>query len=79
MGCGPAAPADGTELIENGVSRAMGEPRVGYGTPGSTTPGAGPLYSGSSAANTEQRLIYVLSVVFRIVAPPGGLQRRPVR
>ena len=62
--------ADGTELIENGVSRAMGEPQVGYGTPGSTTPGAGPLYSGSSAANTEQRPIYVLSTIFRIVAPP---------
>ena len=61
--------SDGTELIENGVSQAMGEPQVGYGTPGSTMSGVGAIESGSTAPNTEERLIYGLSLVWRIVAP----------
>ena len=61
--------SDGTELIENGVSRAMGEPQVGYGTPGSTMSGVGAIESGSTGPNTEERLIYGLSLVWRIVAP----------
>ena len=56
--------ADGTELIVNGVSHAMGEPQVGYGAPG-----AGPIHSGLTAANTEERHLYGLSENFRIVAP----------
>ena len=56
--------ADGTELIVNGVSHAMGEPQVGYGAPG-----AGPIHSGLTAANTEERHLYGLSENFLIVAP----------
>ena len=56
--------ADGTELIVNGVSHAMGQPMVGYGTPGS-----GAVHSGFTATNTELRRLYGLSQVFRIVAP----------
>ena len=56
--------ADGTELIVNGVSHAMGQPMVGYGAPGS-----GAVHSGSTAANTEQRHLYGLSLTYRIVAP----------
>ena len=56
--------ADGTELIVNGVSHAMGQPMVGYGTPGS-----GAVHSGSTATNNELRRLYSLSQVFRIVAP----------
>ena len=52
---------DGTELVEGGVSRALGESLVGYGAPGATAPGAGPLHSGSTAANTEVRPLYVLT------------------
>ena len=56
--------ADGTELILNGVSHAMGEPQVGYGTPG-----AGLIHSGLTAANTGERRLYGLSGNFRIVSP----------
>ena len=55
--------SDGTELMVDGVSHALGQPQAGYGTPG-----AGPLHSGSTA-NTEEYPLYGLSVVFRIVAP----------
>ena len=50
---------DGTELVEGGVSRALGESLVGYGARRpppqrlhrrATAPGAGPLHSGSTAA-----------------------------
>ena len=61
--------SDGTELMEGGVSRALGQDPAGYGAPGSTAPGAGPLYSGSTAASTEERSLYVLSPVYRIIAP----------
>ena len=61
--------SDGTELIEGGVSRALGQDQVGYGAPGSTASGAGPLHSGSTAASTEERPLYGLSPVYRIIAP----------
>ena len=60
---------DGTELIENGISRALGQPQVGYGTPDSTVPVAGPLYSGSTADSTEGYALYGLTAVFRVVSP----------
>ena len=62
--------ADGRELMDGGTSRALGESMTGYGAPGSTTTGEGPIYSGSTAANTEMKPIVGLSSVFRIVNPP---------
>ena len=62
--------ADGRELIDGGTSRALGESMAGYGAPGSTTTGEGPIYSGSTAANTERKPIFSLSSVFRVVNPP---------
>ena len=60
--------SDGTALMVNGVSHALGQPQAGYATPGSTVSGAGPLHSGSTAANTEEYPMYGLSTAFRIVA-----------
>ena len=62
--------ADGRELLDGGTSSALGQSQVGYGAPGSTTPGEGPLHSGSTAANTEMRPIFSLSTVLRVVQPP---------
>ena len=62
--------ADGRELMDGGTSRALGESMAGYGAPGSTTTGEGPIYSGSTAANTEMKPIVGLSSVFRVVNPP---------
>ena len=56
--------SDGTELVEDGVSRAVGESRVGYGAPG-----ADPLHSSFTAANTEMRPLYVLMPPFEIGFP----------
>ena len=61
--------SDGTRLVEGGVSKVMGEPQVGYGTPGSTAAGVGPLYSGSTADATEELPFYTLSPVFRVRSP----------
>ena len=60
---------DGTGLVVGGVSRAIGESRVGYGAPGSTAAGAGPLYSGSTAANSEERPLYALGPPFEVGFP----------
>ena len=60
---------DGTELMVNGVSHALGQPQAGYGTPGSNTPGAGPLYSGSTADSTVLHSLYGLTSVYRVVNP----------
>ena len=62
--------ADGRELMDGGTSRALGESMAGYGAPGSTTTGEGPIYSGSTAANTERKPIVGLSTVFRVVQTP---------
>ena len=62
--------ADGTEFMESGVSRALGESRVAYGSPGSTTPGEGPISSGFTLPNTGMKPIFSLTSVFRIVHPP---------
>ena len=62
--------ADGRGLMDGGTSRALGESMAGYGAPGSTTTGEGPIYSGSTAANTEMKPIVGLSSVFRVVNPP---------
>ena len=59
--------SDGTELIVNGVSHAVGQPDVGYGTPGSASQGAGPIYSGHTAANTELYRFYGLTNVIYIL------------
>ena len=56
--------SDGTELVEDGVSRAVGESRVGYGAPG-----ADPLHSSFTAANTEMRPLYVLMPPFEVGFP----------
>ena len=56
--------SDGTELVEDGVSRAVGESRVGYGAPG-----ADPLHSSFTAANTEMRPLYVLLSPFEVGFP----------
>ena len=61
--------ADGRELVDGGTSRALGRSQVGYGAPGSSVPGEGPLYTGSTAANTELKPIYGISSVFRVVDP----------
>ena len=60
---------DGTELFDGTVSRAFGQDETGYGTPGSVTPGAGPLYSGSSADSAEERPLYGLSLELRVAFP----------
>ena len=60
---------DGTELMVNGVSHALGQPQAGYGTPGSNTPGVGPLQSGSTADSTVKQAIYGLTSVYRVVHP----------
>ena len=60
---------DGTELFDGTVSRAFGQGETGYGTPGSVTPGAGPLYSGSSADRAEGRPLYGLSLELRVAFP----------
>ena len=62
--------ADGRGLMDGGTSRALGESMAGYGAPGSTTTGEGPIYSGSTAANTEMKPIVGLSSVFRVVNSP---------
>ena len=59
---------DGTELLEGEVSRALGQPQAGYGTPGSAVEGAGPLHGGSVADSTETRPLYGLSLVLRVTA-----------
>ena len=56
--------SDGTELVEDGVSRALGESRVGYGAPG-----ADPLHSSFTAANAEMRPLYVLMAPFEVGFP----------
>ena len=56
--------SDGTELVEDGVSLALGESRVGYGAPG-----ADPLHSSFTAANTEMRPLYVLMAPFEVGFP----------
>ena len=61
--------SDGTRLVEGGVSKGMGEPQVGYGAPGSTAAGVGPLYSASTASSTEELPFYILSPVFRVRSP----------
>ena len=61
--------SDGTELIEGVVSKALGQNQAGYGAPDSTAAGAGPLQSGSTAAYTEERPLYGISPVYRIVPP----------
>ena len=61
--------ADGRELMDGGTSRAAGESRVGYGAPGSTVTGEGPIYTGPTAANTERKPIFSMSTVFRVVNP----------
>ena len=60
---------DGTELIEGAVSRAFGQAETGYGTPGSSRSGAGPLYSGFSADSAEERPLYGLSLELRVAFP----------
>ncbi len=57
---------DGTELMEGVVSRALGQPLVGIGGLNSSTAGIGPL-AGGTAANTEERPVYGLSQVYRIL------------
>ena len=61
--------ADGRELMDVGTSGALGESMAGYGAPGSTTTGEGPIYSGSTAANTGMKPTFGLSSVFRVVNP----------
>ena len=62
--------ADGRELMDGGTSRALGQSPAGYGAPGSSVSGEGPIHSGSTAANTGLKPILALSSVFRIVHPP---------
>ena len=62
--------ADGRELMDGGTSRALGESMAGYGAPGSGVSGEGPIYSGSTAANTALKPILALSSVLRVVHPP---------
>ena len=62
--------ADGRELMDGGTSRALGQSLAGYGAPGSTISGEGPIYSGSTAANTALKPILALSSVFRVVHLP---------
>ena len=57
---------DGTELMEGGVSRALGQPLVGIGGLNSSTAGVGPL-AGGTAAITGERPVYGLSQVYRIL------------
>ena len=59
--------SDGTELIVNGVSHAVGQPQVGYGTPGSANVGAGPIHSGATDANTARHRLYGLTQVIYIL------------
>ena len=61
--------ADDYEDFDDGVSRALGQNPAGYGAPGSSTSGTGPLASGSTAASTERRTLYGLSSVFRVAFP----------
>ena len=69
---------DGTELFVGGDSRAVGQDQVGYGALGSTTTGEGPLYSGSVAANTGTRPLYVMSgMLFVGEAPLVGNLGQP--
>ena len=60
---------NGAEFVDGMVSGALGESLVGYGAPGSTTAGIGPLYSGSTAVNTGKRPMYVLTGPFEVGAP----------
>ena len=69
MGVWTGSGHDGTELFEGTISRAFGQGETGYGTPGSSLPGAGPLYSGFSADSTEERPLYGLSLVLRVAFP----------
>ena len=69
MGVWTGSGHDGTELFEGTVSRAFGQGETGYGTPGSSLPGAGPLYSGFSADSAEERPLYGLSLVLRVAFP----------
>ena len=52
--------SDGTELMDGGNSRAVGQSQVGIAGLNSSTAGEGPLASGSTAANTEERPLYAL-------------------
>ena len=62
--------ADGRELMDGGTSRALGQSPAGYGAPGSSVSGEGPIHSGSTAANTALKPILALSSVFGVVHPP---------
>ena len=59
---------DGTEVIVNGLSKALGEPVVRVGRPNSADSFTGPLTSLSELPNTDSRPFYGLSGVF-VVAP----------
>ena len=60
---------DGTEVIESGVSRALGSIlSVRTGRPNSSTTGHGPISSGSDATTSTTRPMYGLSAVFQVGA-----------
>ena len=56
--------------MDGGTSRALGQSPAGYGAPGSSVSGEGPIHSGSTAANTALKPILALSSVFGVVHPP---------
>ena len=51
---------DGTELLDGGASRAVGQSMVGVGALDSAVTGAGPLAGGGTFASTEERPVYGL-------------------
>ena len=51
---------DGTELLDGGASRALGQASVGVGALDSSVTGAGPLTGGGTFASTEERPLYGL-------------------
>ena len=51
---------DGTELLDGGASRAVGQSMVGVGALNSAVTGAGPLSGGGTFASTEERPVYGL-------------------
>ena len=51
---------DGTELLDGGASRALGQASVGVGALDSSVTGAGPLTGGGTFASTEERPVYGL-------------------
>ena len=59
---------DGTEYFLLGASFALGAEDVLVGRPNSSTSGNGPLSSGNTTSNTNNRPMYGLSAVFEVAA-----------